>query len=70
MSVELTSFEVLTMAESHPLKQQYRQEQAELAETFRTDHCRATTLGALCLRCSTEIHVHNTEDTDEITAVA
>lgn len=32
MGIQLTAFEVLTVDENDPLKQQYRQEQAEIAK--------------------------------------
>ena len=52
MSVELTSFELLTLAADHPLKLQYQREQTQRPE-WRTDFCRARTLGAVCLECTT-----------------
>lgn len=53
MSIELTSFERLTLPEEHPLKKQYRLEQQE-ARNWRTDFCRTEMLGAFCLECAAE----------------
>lgn len=49
MSVELTSFELLTLATDNPVREQYDREQEARRGTWQTDYCSHVRLGALCL---------------------
>ena len=49
MGIELTSFELLTMAPDHPVRRLYQKEQAVRRETWQTDFCIHEQLGAVCL---------------------
>lgn len=56
MGIELTTFEVLTMSESDPIKQKYRAEQARQASEVRVDYQSPdlVEMGGLAVFCSME----------------